>query len=107
MAYYHLLCNDQLAPPSISVIGHATRLTQKQGYRDSDSESESVTPGTLASPIVLMAFAPPANNAGVPIPAIPANPPTLSDITNSKDYVVRLIQSKGKLSVLSLMNETN
>ena len=43
-----------------------------------------------------MAFAPPANNAGLPVPAIPANPPTLSDITNTKDYVGRLIQSKGR-----------
>lgn len=43
-----------------------------------------------------MAFAPPANIAGVAIPAIPANPPSLSDITNTKDYVQRLIQSKGK-----------
>jgi hypothetical protein len=53
--------------------------------------------GTLPAlhPIV-MAFEPPANNAGVPIPAIPDNPPSLSDITNTKDYVERLIQSKGK-----------
>jgi len=43
-----------------------------------------------------MAFAPPANNAGLPVPVIPANPPTLSDITNIKDYVERLIQSKGE-----------
>ena len=43
-----------------------------------------------------MAFAPPANNAGLPIPEISANPPSLSDITNIKDYVERLIQSKGK-----------
>jgi hypothetical protein len=43
-----------------------------------------------------MAFAPPANNAGLPVPAIPANPPILSNITNTKDYVQRLIQSKGK-----------
>jgi hypothetical protein len=43
-----------------------------------------------------MAFAPPHNNAGVPIPAMPANPPSLSDITISKDYVERLIKSKGK-----------
>jgi hypothetical protein len=42
-----------------------------------------------------MAFAPPTNNAGLPIPAMPANPPTLSNITNTKDYVERLIQSKG------------
>ena len=40
-----------------------------------------------------MAFAPPANNAGLPIPEISANPPSLSDITNIKDYVERLIQS--------------
>lgn len=39
-------------------------------------------------------FAPPAKNAGLPIPAMPANPPTLSDIRNTKDYVERLIQSK-------------
>jgi hypothetical protein len=43
-----------------------------------------------------MALAPPANNAGVPVPAIPANPPSLSDITNNKFYVERLIQAKGK-----------
>jgi hypothetical protein len=46
-----------------------------------------------------MAFAPPANNAGLPIPAMPVNPPTLSDIMNTKDYVERLIQSKGKSPV--------
>jgi hypothetical protein len=51
-----------------------------------------------------MAFAPPANNAGLPVPAIPANPPTLSDITNTKDYVERLIQFKGKCP--SLLNDT-
>jgi hypothetical protein len=43
-----------------------------------------------------MAFAPPHNDAGVLIPPVPANPPSLFDITNSKDYVQRLIKSKGK-----------
>ena len=43
-----------------------------------------------------MAFAPPGNNAGLPAPIMPANPPTLYDIINSKDYVQRLIKSKGE-----------
>jgi hypothetical protein len=58
---------------------------------------------TSTSPIV-MALAPPANNAGVPIPAIAANPPSLSDITNIKNYVERLTQSKGKCLLPDLMN---
>ena len=41
--------------------------------------------------IAMMAFAPPANNAGIPTPAIPANSPSLSDIMNTRDYVERLI----------------
>jgi hypothetical protein len=49
-----------------------------------------------------MAFAPPANIVGVPIPEIPDNPPTFSDITNTKDYVKRLIRSKGKCLSLDL-----
>ena len=52
-----------------------------------------------------MAFAPPTNNTGIPIPAIPANPPSLTDIMNTRDYVERLILSKGKCPLrLSLMN---
>jgi hypothetical protein len=43
-----------------------------------------------------MALVPPVNNAGLPIPAIPANPPSLSDIANARDYLERLILSKGK-----------
>jgi hypothetical protein len=54
-----------------------------------------------------MALAPPANNAGLPTPAIPAHPPTFSDITNTKDYVQRLIKSKGKcLCLIMSLNET-
>ena len=53
----------------------------------------------------IMAFALPANNAGLPIPEIPANPPSLSDIANTRDYVERLILPKGKCFLL--VNETN
>ena len=45
-------------------------------------------------------FVAPANNAGLPIPAWF---PSLSDITNTKDYVEQLIPSEGKRS---LLNET-
>jgi len=45
--------------------------------------------------VMAMAFAPPpANNVGVAIPAIPADPPSLTDITNTKEYVERLVLSK-------------
>ena len=55
-----------------------------------------------------MALAPPANNAGLPIPAIPADPPTLSDIVTTKDYVKRLIKSKGRcLFLIMNLNEIN
>lgn len=41
-----------------------------------------------------MALVPPPNAAGVIPPANPQNPPTLGDITNSKEYIERLALSK-------------
>ena len=38
------------------------------------------------------------NGAGVPLPPNPANPPSLIDITNAKEYVDRLFFSKGQPS---------
>jgi outer membrane murein-binding lipoprotein Lpp len=41
-----------------------------------------------------MALVPPPNTAGVVLPANPQQPPTLVDISNSKEYVERLALSK-------------
>lgn len=43
-----------------------------------------------------MAFVPPPNNAGVAPPPFPQNPPTLGDVTNTKEYSERLSLSKRK-----------
>ena len=40
-------------------------------------------------PLSCLSF-PPPNNGEVPVPAIPANPPTLADITNAQKYAERL-----------------
>ena len=42
----------------------------------------------------MAALAPPLNNAGVPLPPVPANPASLVDITNAKEYVDRLSSYK-------------
>ena len=52
--------------------------------------------GKRGGPInrTIMAMVPPPNAAGIMLPANPQDPPTLLDITNSKEYVARLHYSK-------------
>ena len=42
----------------------------------------------------MAALAPPLNTAGVPLPPVPANPASLVDITNAKEYIDQLSSNK-------------
>jgi hypothetical protein len=44
-----------------------------------------------------MAFILPHNNAGVPQQQMPDNPPTSGDITNTSQYIERLVASTSEL----------
>ena len=48
-----------------------------------------------------MALVPPPNAAGIIPPADPQDPPMLSDITNSKEYVARLHHSKSSTNLFA------
>ena len=49
----------------------------------------------------MAALAPPPNGFGVPVPPAPANPASLVDITNARQYTDHLVTSKGEALVLS------